>query len=1002
MLSLSCAVADAAGSGDHVEFNRDVRPILSDTCFKCHGFDKNSRKADLRLDIPAEAFAKHKKITPIVPGKPLESEVFRRMMTDNPDDLMPPPKSNLSLTPAQRDTIKRWIEQGAVYQPHWAFIPPKTPAVPTVKNAAWVRNPVDAFILAKLEHEGIAPSPEADKATLIRRVCLDLTGLPPTPAEVAAFVSDSSPQAYENLVDRLLKSPRYGERMAIDWLDAARYADSNGFQGDRDRTMWPWRDWVIHALNSNMPFDRFTVEQIAGDLLPGSTVSQKIATGFNRNHMLNGEGGRIAEESRVDYVMDRVETTGTVWLGLTIGCCRCHDHKYDPLLQKDYYQFYSFFNNVAESGAVDAGGNANPVMRIVREKDDAGLIALRENLAAAEADLASQQSQIDSGQAAWEKSVTPVEWTVADIATFKSEGGATFKMLPDKSLLVSGANPVTDVHEVTLRTDQVELRSLRLEAMRDPSLTEGGPGRALDHGNFVLDTIEAQAVSVADPKLVKKIIFATAHADYSQPGWDVVGAIDKDPKTGWAVFGTKVTRTAQFTFAEPVGFPGGTELRFRFHYQTSNRNHSMGRFRLSLTSGTALPPDIASILHTPADDRNDTQKKLLNDYYRSSVDASSRDLIAAVAAAKRRLEDYEKSQPLTMVMQELPKPRPAHILIRGVWDKPGEAVTANTPGFLPPLPAGATANRLALAQWLVDPANPLTARVTVNRYWQTFFGIGLVKTSEDFGVQGEPPSHPDLLDWLATHFIAEKWDVKAMHRLIVTSAAYRQSSRVTPELLERDPANRLLARGPRYRLSSSAIRDQALLLSGMLVERVGGPPVRPYQPAGVWEDATFGTIKYQQGHGEDLYRRSIYTFWRRIVAPTEMFDTSNRNVCTVRLPRTNTPLQALVLMNDVTYLEAARNLAQRVMLAAGPAPEMRLALAFRTATGRAPTDPELRILANGLQRELIRYRADTTAAMKILSHGESPRDPKLDPAELAAYTAVVSTILNLDEVVTKE
>jgi hypothetical protein len=822
LLSPAPVRADEPRPGGKVEFNRDIRPILSDTCYTCHGPAKSTRKAGLRLDTEDGLFADLGEGRVVAPGKPDQSELWRRVSAAEPSKRMPPPKSGRKLTARQVELIRRWIEQGAKWQNHWAFIPPQRPALPALKDARWPRNPIDHFILARLEKEGLRPSPEASRETLIRRVTLDLTGLRPTPAEIDAFLADRSPGAYEKVVDRLLASPRYGERMVLEWLDAARYADSNGYQTDGTRPMWPWRDGVIDALNRNMPFDQFTVEQLAGDLLPGATVRQKVATGFNRNNMLNGEGGRIAEESRVEYVVDRVNTTSTVWLGLTVACAQCHDHKYDPISQKEFYRLYAFFNNLAESGAVDRrNSTAAPVIELPTDEQKARM---------------AEQTRII---------------------------GRLEKELRD-----------------------LEARLLPLQ-------------------------------------------------------------------TGW--------------------------------------EHTASTARMTA--------DLIAVLRTPRAERSPRGAKALAAYYLANA-PERRALQGKLGAARKALDGLKNSVLITMVMEERAKPRDTFMLLRGQYDKYGAKVTAGVPGCLPPLPQGAPNNRLGFARWLVDRSNPLTARVAVNRAWQTFFGAGLVKTVEDFGSQGDAPSHPELLDWLATGF-QKGWDVKALHRLIVTSAAYRQASRVRPELLERDPDNRLLARGPRLRLNAFALRDQALALSGLLVEKRGGPPVRPYQPPGIWEEMSFGFIRYVQDKGPSLYRRSLYTFWRRSVGPTNLFDTSPRQVCTVRLPRTNTPLHALVLMNDTTYVEAARVWAERLMRQPGT-PQERLVRAFREATGRHPTAAEASILERGLERVRGQYRVDRPAALKLLSTGEHPRDPALDPVEVAAYTGVLNTILNLDEVITKE
>lgn len=705
---------------------------------------------------------------------------------------------------------------------HWAYQPPVRPDAPSISDPALVvRNPIDQFILDRLKREGLRPSAEAPKELLIRRVTLDLTGLPPTPEEVDAFLADSSANAYEKVVDRLLASPRYGERMAWEWLDAARYADTNGYQGDPERTMWPWRDWVVKALNDNMPYDQFSIEQLAGDLLPNATLDQKIATGFNRNHMHNGEGGRIPEETRVENVMDRVETTGTVWMGITIGCARCHDHKFDPFSQREYYQLYAYFNNTSENGGGRAG-QGTPIIEVASEAERARLDELNRQ----------------------------IKLVAKDVATIEAKFLAFIQNKAAPSLIVIAFKPITD---------------------------------------------------------------------------DLKQAPEKRTSAKLKELGTK--------------------------FQKSNASYAKALANLDRT----------------------------------------------IAERDR----FSNALPRVMIMDELPKPRDTFLLTRGAYNKPADKVSAGVPASLPPLLEKSPNNRLALAKWLVDPKHPLTARVTVNRYWQTFFGIGLVKTVEDFGRQGEQPSHPELLDWLATEFVRSKWDVKAMHRLIVTSATYRQSSKVTPDLLERDPDNRLLARAPRFRMPSWMIRDQALAASGLLVDKRGGPSVKPYQPSGVWEEATFGKKTYQQDKGESLYRRSLYTFWRRIIAPTEFFDAATRQTCTVKSVRTNTPLHALVTLNDVTFVEAARTLAQRVLEKPGT-PEQRIETAFRLVIARKPTSEEKKILTELLGKMRATYDSDLEAAQRLLKVGESKRNEKLDAREHAAYAAVCTMILNLDETLTRQ
>ena len=1077
-VALACAfvrLAPAFATEPKIEFNRDIRPILSDACFHCHGPDSAKRQAGLRLDQEEAAKAERDGHRAIFAGEAARSEMVRRITSANPDEVMPPRNSNRSLTAAQIDLLKKWIDQGAQWQSHWSFIAPRRPSVPEIANlgepggvsprigttkspgagAARLANVIDAFVLQRLAQEGLALANEAEKTTLVRRVTLDLTGAPPTLAEVDEFLADSTPDAFEQLVDRLLASPRYGERMVLDWLDAARYADTNGYQGDGTRTMWPWRDWAIRAINSNMPFDQFTVEQLAGDLLPNATLDQKIATGFHRNHPLNGEGGRIAEESRVEYVMDRVETTGTVWLGLTIGCCRCHDHKYDPLAQKEYYQLYAYFNSIAESGAVDRGGNANPVERLATPETERRVNELREEVALAEQTQQTGLAAVDAAQAEWEQNPSGMtSWTVLDPLAIKSKNGATLTKQPDQSVLASGESPAKDDYEVMFRINagQVDkptlVTGLRLEVMADESLPSKGPGRAPENGNFVLTTLELEASAASDPskpnsKKTVKIPFNRADADYSQGGFNPAGVIDTDKNTGWAVAGgdNGKSRVAIFVCTNPLALTGQTELKVTLKHESVHLQHNLGRFRISLTTNgaprlDAPPAEVVAALSVAADKRTDAQQTQLRDYYRTKVSPQFASLKSAVDAAKKKVTDYENSLPVTMVMQDQPKPRESFVLTRGSYTQPGDKVSHGVPAALPPLAADAPPNRLALAKWLVDPTNPLTARVTVNRAWQSFFATGLVKTTEDFGTQGQPPSHPELLDWLAVEFgrgvvsvpisvfsedknnpdnstLTEHrtlktehsrplWDVKHLHRLIVTSATYRQSSRVTNDLRERDPENRLLARGPRHRMSAFAIRDMALAMSGLLVERIGGPSVKPYQPAGIWEDASLGKIGYAPDKGEGLYRRSLYTFWRRIAAPTMFFDASNRNVCTVKLLRTNTPLQALALMNDITYVEAARKLAERTLLEGGETPDARLTFAFRIATSRPPTPDERTLLTQALLQMQAHYNQDSAAANKLIATGDSPRDLRLNPTDLAAHTALMNLILNLDETMTKE
>ena len=766
LLILPPLAGTAFSQSSKVDFQRQIRPLLSDTCFQCHGPDPQVRMAGLRLDLREDFFEARTSGVPVVPGDPDSSLVFRRITAEDPARRMPPAYSRKTLNDDQVDLIRRWIEEGAVWRQHWAFIPPGRPEPPQVKDTSWPRQDLDRFVLKRLEAEGLDPSPPAQGSRLLRRVTLDLTGLPPTLDELDAFLNDPLPGAYEKAVDRLLASPRYGERMAAAWLDLARYADTDGYQDDEPRTMWRWREWVVDALNQNLSFDQFTVQQLAGDLLPDPGPEQKLATGFLRNNRVNGEGGSIADEFRVEYAVDRVNTVSTVWMGLTVGCARCHDHKYDPISQTEFFRLFAFFNNISEPG------------------------------------------------------------------TYRRSAAPTIKVPP--------------------RVVQ----------------------RQLDRIHRELQILDRDSPAYAE--------LETQH----QRLWEQV--------------------------------------------------------------------------------------------------------------------------PATMIMRE-DEARETFVLARGNYDQPGARVTPGVPGVLPPLPPGVPANRLLLARWLVDPSHPLTARVAANRLWQLHFGAGLVPTPEDYGAQGEPPTHPLLLDWLASELMRLKWDVKAFQRMIVTSATYRTSSKLTRVLLQEDPDNRLLARGPRLRLSAEMIRDQALAVSGLLVETVGGPSVKPYQPEGIWDEIAGGSTGaykkgYEQGTGDHLYRRSLYSFWRRTIHPPgmEVFDAPSREVCSARRERTNTPLQALTLMNDVTYVEAARALAQRLIREGGPTDEERMGYGFRLVTSRQAKPAEIEVLTRGLRRHRSTYENDPDAARKLVRAGQSHPDPGMDAVELAAHTALANGLLNLDETIHRE
>jgi hypothetical protein len=1016
-----------------IDYSRDIRPILSNNCFKCHGPDAAERQAELRLDVREAALKPAESgLAAIVAGEADASELIRRVFSTDADELMPPPDSKKKLTAAEKQLLKQWIAQGAEYQKLWSFVSPQRPALPAVKNATWLRNEIDRFILARLEAEGLRPSAEADKTTLIRRVTLDLTGLPPTLAEIDAFLADDSDKAYDRVVDRLLASPHYGERLALEWLDAARYADTHGFHIDSGRDMTRWREWVIDAFNHNLPFDRFTIEQLAGDLLPSATLDQKVASGFNRNHMINFEGGAIPQEYHNAYIVDRVNTTGTVWLGLTIGCAQCHDHKYDPLTQKEYYQLYAFFHNVPESGLDGSKGNAMPFLKSPTGEQQRKMDALRAEQTRLEEHLKQPSPQLDAALAEWEKTAlaeAAVPWTVLDASQFASKGGATLEKLEDKSLVAGGANPATETYTIVAASDLQRITAVRLEALPDDRFIAKGPGRSVN-GNIVLTDVRIAAS--AQDGAGEALKLKAASADFSQKDFPVALAIDDKPNTGWAIHPeVGQPHQAVFELAQPLETDGGTQLTVTLDFQSKFTQHQLGRFRLSVTGASSphqpqqLPANIQSILAIAPGERSHKQKAELREYYAAHVSPAARQTREQLETVKQSLAEIERQIPTTMVMQEMPQPRDTFVLVRGQYDKQGQQVAAAVPASLPPLPPAASKDRLALARWLVDPSQPLTSRVIVNRYWQMLLGTGLVKTTEDFGSQGELPSHPELLDWLAVEFmspaeqrapvsagdqVSDGWNVKALIKQIVMSATYRQSSVVTPELYERDPENRLLARGPRHRLPAEFIRDQALAVSGLLNKRIGGASVFPYQPKGLWEElmsradgAKWTAQVYTPSHGEDLYRRTMYTFWKRTSPPPTLstFDAPDRETCTVRRAITNTPLQALVLMNDPTYVEASRKLAERIMTQAGPSPDERITFAFRLATARRPTANELAVLRRIFDEQLAVYRSDTQQALKLLSAGESPRNETLDASELAAWAMVASVILNLDETVTR-
>jgi hypothetical protein len=1040
------ARAQAQAGALPISFNRDIRPILANNCFACHGPDEGQRKTKFHFDTQEGAFAK---AGVIVPGRAAGSLLIERVTHPDPEERMPPPESGHALTDAQIELLRRWIDAGAKWDTHWAYAAPRRPEPPAVSHGEWVRNPIDRFILARLEREALKPSPEADRATLLRRVTYDLTGLPPTPADVDAFLADRSPDAYEQRVDALLRSPHYGERMAMSWLDAARYADTHGYHIDSLRGMWPWRDWVIDAFNRNLPFDQFTIEQLAGDLLPDATRAQKIASGFNRNHIINFEGGAIADEYRVEYVVDRVETTSTAFMGLTMGCARCHTHKFDPITHKEFYRFFAFFNNVPEKGLDGRTGNAEPVLPLPSPAQQARLDELDAAIETREAALAD--AVVAPLQAEWERtfaeSVPPIDAN-GPIAHYELDGnfsdisgryqhGRTVTGDPtfDAGRIGNAVSFDGDT-EVSFGNvgafDRGDAFSLAVWLRGRGSLPmavfqklEGEPRRR--GYEWLLDDVALVGIqkwaarltiTLAADSATSAIRIRTRERLKLGEWHHLALTYDGSGRAaGLALYvnGERAdTEIVQDTLAGSIRTDaalrlGSKALGVPFRGQIDDLRLYGRALTPAEVEHLAIHYTVRVILSGVTGKRSTDEAAYTRDYFLThAAPEAMRTLHTELKTLRKQKEELQKLIPSTMVMAEMTKPRETFVLARGDYRNQTEKVQPGVPAMLPPLPSDAPPTRLTLARWLVDPGHPLTSRVAVNRFWQTYFGNGIVKTQEDFGVRGEPPVHPELLDWLATEFFRTGWDVRAMQRLIVTSATYRQSSTITPALLDKDPENRLLARGPRLRLPAEMIRDTALAASGLLNPRIGGPSVFPYQPKGLWEEMAFGegfsAQSYEQSHGKDLYRRSLYTFWKRTVPPASLatFDAPDREKCTARRAQTNTPLQALVLLNDPTYVEAARALAERVLLERGNDRNRRLEYAFRLATARKPTGKEIGVLRSLLEGRLKAFRQDRRAALALLGVGESSRDTRLDAAELAAWTTAASVILNLDETITKQ
>jgi len=1019
--------AAVASAQPKVDFTAHIEPILAEHCYECHG----SQKARGKLRLHARELALKGGATGplLVPGDSAKSYMVQRLLGAGGEDRMPLDADPLG--DAQIALIRTWIDQGAEWpgpagdaptptvEEHWSYVAPKKAPLPAVSNEGWVRTPVDRFILARLDAEKLMPSHEAPRETLLRRVSLDLTGLPPTIAELDAFLADTRPDAYERAVDRLLASPHFGERWARLWLDVARYADSNGFEADRLRSMWPYRDWVIEAFNTDMPFDRFTIEQIAGDMLPNATRAQRVATGFHRNAMTNEEGGVDPDEALYDVLIDRVNTTATVWLGSTVACAQCHNHKYDPISHKDYFRLMAFFANPAYKVQAHGAGTKYSESRIdlatpEQEKDRA---ALHTQLEAAEQALAKDTPERARDQARWEAEVRDATraWTPLMPSHATGTNGVVLRVADDASVTASGANPPLTTYTVAARTESTGITGLRIEALLEQSLPQTGPGRD-PYGHFRVTSIRAFAAPASDPERRVPVTFSAVKGDGNISRDDLRDIVtdasgsDARARKAWVVDamreGWRVPSQLVLVPATPIGFPGGTVVTLEIAHEDGTLGQGLGHFRLSTTTA-ATPLDVVTVtartraaaLVAPAT-RTEVQARDLATQFRELSPAFTAER-AEVARLKKAIDDMQV--PTTLVMEERPSyERPSTpFRNRGAFTSPGEPVFANTPSFLPPMSEAMPYNRLGLARWLVSADNPLTARVTVNRFWETLYGRGLVETSDDFGTMGTPPSHPELLDWLAVEFMERGWSVKTLVRTLVLSSAYRQQSDVSDALQARDPYNRLIARGPRFRMEAEMVRDVALAASGALSPKLGGPSVFPSQPPNIWNNP-YDNSKWIESTGEDRYRRSIYTFLRR-TSPYPMFttfDATSRELCTVRRVRSNTPLQALATLNDEGFFELARAFAQRLRTEAPASVDARLTLGFRLVTSRVPSAAELTRLRAFHAQARERYAASPSEAAKALALGTGTA-VTADHVDRAAWTMVANVLLNLDEAVTK-
>lgn len=1007
-LILVSAPVAAVVSADDVDFNRDIRPILSDACFTCHGPDAGQRQADLRLDLKDGLFRTLDGVTVIQPGDPAGSELLSRVTSHDEDIVMPPPDGGRRVTAEEVKRIRQWIAAGAPWKGHWAYVPPQRPAVPPA-DPGTSGNEIDRFIQRQLQQKNVEPLPEADAVTLARRLAFDLTGLPPTRQQVQQLVASNTPQGRAQLVDELLNSDAYAERMTAFWLDQVRYADTNGIHGDNHREVWMYRDWVIRAFRSNMPFDQFTTEQLAGDLLPQPTDAQRIASGYNRLLMTTREGGAQAKEYLAKYSADRVRNASTVWLGATMGCCECHDHKFDPYSIKDFYEFAAFFADIQ-----DVAVGTQPSVEMPSPAQKQQRAALNERLAAQRKILNTQTPPLDEAMAAWagEQQAALVrrdkQWQLPAVVDMKSQNGQTLSLLDDGQIRTSGPHPKYDNYRIILTPAAGPLTAVRVAAFPDDSFTKKSLSRAPGNGNFVLSALRLTLVRADGTE--QSLPLGKAFASFEQKDWQVAKVLNNDPKNGWAVDGHVAVKTPEaiFTLRDTISIADGDRLIVDLEHNAVEY-HNIGRFALAtsqqadpvLASQQSLKADLQAVVRlwpeVSAEQRNQ-----LAAHFRTITPLLA-DTRQQVKQIEQSLEQLKQKIPQTLVTRTQ-KPRTIKVLARGDWmDDSGETVNPSVPHFLPQVAAADRQTRLHLAQWFVDDANPLVARVFVNRLWKLMFGKGIVKSADDFGSQGSWPTHPELLDWLAVEFRESGWDVQHILRLIAASDAYRRTSATTPELQERDPFNDLLARQSRYRLDAEFIRDNALAVSGLLVNKVGGRSVKPYQPSGYWAHLNFPKRAWKPDNGEDQYRRGVYTYWCRTFLHPAMrsFDAPTREECTVDRPRSNNSLQALVLLNDPSFVEAARGLAQRAMAEGGSDPQQRIEWLFQTCLSRLPRSDEARVMRQLLDAQLAEFQAQPDDAAALLKIGQSPLPADTNTRQLAAWTAVCRVLLNLHEVVTR-